>query len=380
MARAVSNALDCVSLHALQPAPCRPAEVDAVDLLQDVFDLVREILGCPDTKARRSSPHQTSDHVDPGERIHPLAVYLRVQLDDDRHDCLSEPRALSTERRRGLPHPSHQRLELLGNRERRCQPRRGRQAASGDRGRGAEGAGVPDAEIREPGAPCHQRLPGGRHRLAGGDRPREPDRQERCGRPCRRTANRRTTDRFRSQFIGPLRKFAIPLSRLLDVVASVALLLLKRTIHRLRTVRRVLESQGCGRVCSAFCQECWRGGSGDETRSPVTDHDPVTRRPHTRRQAEADGEATHPETSRHARGHEMDRRQRDRVSRPPLSVDQLDVESRVAADRHVSQAKIRADIRVRAAAKNGGWLPGRNLVAVFLHIDRRDSCLHPRRP
>ena len=70
---------------------------------------------------------------------------------------------------------------------------------------------------------------------------------------ARRTANRRTTDRF-AAIHKTSSEVAIPLSRLLDVVASVALLLLKRTIHRQRTVRRVLESQGCGRGRSGFCQ------------------------------------------------------------------------------------------------------------------------------
>ena len=42
--------------YARQPAPRRPAEVDAVDVLQDVFDLVRQILGFPDTKAASWQP------------------------------------------------------------------------------------------------------------------------------------------------------------------------------------------------------------------------------------------------------------------------------------------------------------------------------------
>jgi hypothetical protein len=44
---------------------------------------------------------------------------------------------------------------------------------------------------------------------------------------------------------------------------------------------------------------------------------------------------------------------------------ELDVESRVAVDRHITQATIWENIWVEAAAEDRGWLPGRSLVAVL---------------
>ena len=62
-----------------------------------------------------------------------------------------------------------------------------------------------------------------------------------------------------------------------------------------------------------------------------------------------------------------------------LPPDELDVESRVAVDRHISQVMISDSIWVVGVAKNGVSWPGRNLVAVFVHPDSSDTRIHPGR-
>jgi hypothetical protein len=49
------------------------------------------------------------------------------------------------------------------------------------------------------------------------------------------------------------------------------------------------------------------------------------------------------------------------------SPDELNIETGVTVDRDISQAIILPNIWVEGVVKNGGWLPGRALVAVFVY-------------